>query len=314
LNREMGEQAGGAMNMPSPESVLTLLKRIGDEAAAAGCKSAAEIVRYGAFVGSDIRCFSSLPRAMNFSRELIDDEARAKRSVASGTIVLADTMTQCKGRFTRSWHAPVGGVWGCMIHAETLLAQSRAFIPMAVGVACCETLRSFGLPASIRWVNDVLVKGRKIAGFLVETYTERIFGEEFSLVGFGINVNNGDFPDELEGTAVSLRQLLGAETDLTRFSNAFLARLAWNFGLLHFEEQYRLHNETWAGTGGMHSILSRWSDLTDSLNRRVVYGFDVMLAPQYEAELLGIDEYGGIQLRLDDGYVKTEYSGEIRYL
>ncbi len=57
-----------------------------------------------------------------------------------------------------------------------------------------------------------------------------------------------------------------------------------------------------------------WLELTDSLDRRVVYGFDVMEQPQYEAHLVGLDEFGGIRLRLDDGYVKTEYSGEIRYL
>lgn len=311
MNWDQGKQGSCAVNRPIPESVLALLKEIGS---ADSREFSSEVVRYGAFVGSDIRCFPTLPRAMNFSRDLIDNAAREKRAVASGTTILADTMTQCKGRFTRSWHAPQGGVWGCMIHAETLLPQSRAFIPLAVGVACCETLQSFGLPAVIRWVNDVLVGGRKIAGFLVETYTERLFGEEFSLVGFGINVNNCDFPDELEGTATSMRQLLGTDTNLTQLSSVFLARLAWNFGLLHFEEQFRLNNEAWAGKNGLHSILARWSELTDSCNRRVVYGFDVMEAPQYQAHLLGIDEYGGIQLQLDDGYVKTEYSGEIRYL
>lgn len=299
------------VNTPSPEDVLSLLK---EQAGQMGHENRDEIVRRGSFVGSHIECFASLPRAMNYSRRIIDESAERGHSVPSGTVILADTMTECKGRFSRTWHAPYGGVWGCMIHAETLLPVSRAFIPMAVGVACCETVRAFGLPGSLRWVNDVLVGHQKLAGFLVETYTERKHGEEFTLVGFGINVNNTEFPGELTDTAVSIRQLSDQNTDLAQFTSYFLARLAWYFGLLHFEEAYRLSNEHWFGTEGMNSVLQRWLELTDSLDRRVVYGFDVMTAPQYEAHLLRVDEYGGIVLQLDDGYEKTEYSGEIRYL
>ena len=298
-------------NRPSPENVQALLRQ---QSSSVVEPYAAEVVRFATFVGSVIDCHATLPRAMNHSRLLIEKEAARGGAVASGRVIVADTMTACKGRFTRSWHAPAGGVWGCMIHAETLLPQSRAFIPLAVGVACCETVRAYGLSGKLRWVNDVLVDHRKLAGFLVETYTETQFGEEFTLVGFGINVNNEDFPDELADTAVSMRQLLGRETDLTGFSELFLARLAWNFGLLHFDEQFRLHNERWAGRDGLNLVLQSWLALTDTTGKRVVYGFDVIKNPQYQANVLGFDEFGGIMLGLDDGYAKTEYSGEIRYL
>ena len=145
---------------------------------------------------------------MDYARGLIKKTVHAGSSVASGTVILADTMSRSKGRFTRQWHAPAGGVWGCMIHANTLLPQSRQFIPLATGLACCEAVREIGVEqATLRWVNDVLVDGRKLAGFLVESYTEPVHGEEFTLVGFGINVNNCSFPAELTPSSISLQQI-----------------------------------------------------------------------------------------------------------
>lgn len=276
---------------------------------------AATIVRYGSIVGSVIECHASLPRAMEHARRNIATSAGSGRAFPSGTVILADTMSQCRGRFTRSWHAPPGGVWGCMVFANTLLPRSRNFIPLAAGIACCEAVREYGGTAStIRWVNDVLCNGKKLAGFLVEGYVEPVHGEEFALIGFGINVNNTSFPDELADTAVSLRQVLGKEVDIAEFTTLFLARLAWNFGILCYEEARELSGESLSGRNGRHLLLEQWLNLSDTIGRRVVYGFDVMTDPQYQAEVLGIDATGGLILALDDGFVKTELSGEVRYL
>jgi len=303
-----------AENIPTPQAVLQHLRRELTGGMAAEV-DAASIVRYGSIVGSVIESHASLPRAMEHARGLINASALSGRAVADGTVILADTMSQCRGRFTRSWHAPFGGVWGCMIHAATLLPQSRNFISLATGVACCEAVRECGgTESSIRWVNDVLCRGRKLAGFLVEGYTEPVHGEEFALVGFGINLNNTAFPAELADTAISLRQVLGKEVDITEFTAVFLARLAWNFGLLYYEEARELSGEMFSGRQGRHLLLERWQNLSDTIGRRIIYGFDVMTAPQYQAEVLGLDATGGLILRLDDGFVKTEYSGEVRYL
>ncbi len=302
-----------AENSPTPQAVFDCLNR--QASPTSDRCSTSKIIRYGAFVGSVIESHSSLPRAMDHARQLICSAVGDGKSVASGTVILADTMSSCKGRFTREWHAPAGGVWGCMIHANTLLPQSRQFVSLAVGVACCEAVReSGGENALLRWVNDLLVDGRKLAGFLIETYTERTHGEEFTLVGFGINVNNSVFPSELVGCAVSFAEILGKHIDLTTFTALFLAKLAWCFGVLYHEEALELQGESFRGLYGRHMLLQRWLQLSDTVGKKVVYGFDVMAAPQYRAEVLRVDEYGGLVLRLEDGFVKTEYSGEVRYV
>jgi BirA family transcriptional regulator, biotin operon repressor / biotin---[acetyl-CoA-carboxylase] ligase len=304
-----------ADNRPDPRAVLRRLQHELSAHEAHTLYDPSAIVRYGSYVGSVIESHEQLPRAMNHARSLIATAARTGKSMVSGTVILADTMSQCKGRFSRSWHAPHGGVWGCMIFANTLLAQWRGFISLTAGVACCEAVREVtGTPALVRWVNDVLVEGRKLAGFLVESYTEPVHGEEFALVGFGINVNNTQFPEEIEGTATSLRLLLGRNTDLTEFTTVFLARLAWNIGILHHEEARDLKEEGFSGRRAQHLLLDRWLALSDTLGKRVVFGFDVMTAPQYQAEVIGLDASGGLILRLADGSMNIEHSGEIRYL
>ncbi len=275
---------------------------------------AQKILRYGAFVGSVIECHSSLVRAMDYCRALITATEQAGKSVHSGTVVFADSLDRSKGRFDRVWHAPVGGVWGCLIHANTLVEGSRRFVPLAVGVACCEAVRELGGErAVLRWVNDVLVDGKKLAGFLVEGYTGPCYREEYNLIGFGININNSCFPPELDNLAISLAEVLGRPVDLNLFSRIFLAKLSYALGLLYFEEERQLREEDPVGAGG-HLLLSRWKQLSDSLDRRVVYGLDVMTRPQYQAFVTGICDDGGLVMRFADGYEKIEHCGEIRYL
>lgn len=304
-----------AENHPTPQAVLLQLRRELLLQDSQGQYNNEEIIRYGSFVGSFIECHEQLPRAMDHARGQIVTSAGSGRAMASGSVFLADEMSLCRGRFRRSWHAPRGGVWGCMVFANTLLPQWRSFIPLTAGVACCEAVRQICQVSShLRWVNDVLIDGKKLAGFLVESYTEPQHGEEFALVGFGINVNNRFFPAELEGTATSLTQILGRNINLTAFTASFLARLAFNFGILLHEEARDLRGDGFSGSQGRHLLLDRWLELSDTLGRRVLYGFDVITAPQYQAEVVGLDPTGGLILRLVDGSMKTEHSGEIRYL
>lgn len=276
--------------------------------------SAEKVFRYGAFVGSIIDQHESLERAMVHARSHIERLEQSGGSVANGTVVCARSLGAPKGRFTRAWHAPPGGLWGCIIYISTLLPRYRLLVPLSLGIACCEAVRSSGATdAAIRWVNDVLINGRKVAGFLSENFSGPRSNEVYSLLGFGINVNNRDFPQALEMTATSLAHQVGEKIDLERFSYSFLAKLSWNLGLLYWWEEQELHRDTEAGVPA-NPLISRWKELTDSIDRRVVFGFDVMARPQYRARVRSLADDGGLILALEDGTEVTEYSGEIRYL
>ncbi|MBW6521211.1 MAG: biotin--[acetyl-CoA-carboxylase] ligase [Desulfoarculaceae bacterium] len=274
-----------------------------------------KILRYGAIVGSVIQCHSSMDRTMDQARLHICDLEKTGASVASGTVILADTLIRSKGRFSRSWHAPVGGLWGCLILADTFLTRARTILPLTLGISCCEAVRDLGVDkACVRWVNDVLFSGQKIAGFLVESFRSPQHGEEFHLLGFGININNNCFPDALENTAVSLSQILGSPVNLHDFTLSFLAKMAWNIGLLSYEEEQELGRSCSPEDEESHLLLDQWKSLSDTLGRRVLYGYDIQQHPLYEARVTGIRPDGAIVMQLGDGHEIIEHSGELQYL
>ncbi len=275
---------------------------------------AEEIIRFGSFVGSSVECHPALDRCMVCARQHIDTQENTGKSVKSGRVILAETLTGSKGRFTRSWYAPQGGLWGCLIHANTLTSESALLLSLAVGIAACEALRQEGLSTTtIRWVNDVLINRAKVAGFLIESHTGPTWKEQFHLIGFGININNAEFPHELRDIATSATLHTGHTIDLSRFALNFIAKLVWNIGLLYFIEgrhMDRLVEED----KFIHPVIQRWTELSDSLGKKVVFGYDVMTNPQYTARVTGIARDGGLEMLLDDGLQIIEHSGEIRYL
>lgn len=267
------------------------------------------IFRYGAIIGSIVHHHHCLDRGMDQARILIDEHEQAGKSFASGSVILADELTGGKGRFQRIWHAPPGGIWMTVILVNTLLPQVSRLLPLAAGVAACETVIQFGVPAHLKWVNDVLVSGKKVAGILVESLVGRKSGEEYVLIGVGINVNNCCFPQELLPLACSMHEVGGASLDLQQVATDLLVKMRWNIGLLSFQEEQQM--------AGEHCTLlqDKWRTLSDCSGRRIAYGHDVQQAPQYEAQVLGLDDDGGLRMKLEQGgAIVTEYGGEIMYL
>jgi BirA family biotin operon repressor/biotin-[acetyl-CoA-carboxylase] ligase len=282
------------------------------------------VLRYGAVVGSIIDQQGQISRGAERARQLILSAEEQNASFQSGTVILAEEMLQSKGRFKRYWHAPKGGLWLTLVMVNTLLPESNLLIPMAAGVACCEVLRHYGVDARIKWVNDTLVDNKKISGILTETFTGPHSGEEYVLIGIGINVNNHEFPDEFSEQATSLKSCLNREINLQEVTARLLVKLRWNIGLLFYEEARYL--ETHGGIANRNEeeiknfleeenlLLKSYRDLTDIFNRRVLFGFDVHESPQFEAKIIGLDNGGGLILEMVDSSKIIQHSGEIIYL
>lgn len=276
--------------------------------------AATDILRYGAPIGSHIEYLPAAERCMAVARQRICEVEKAGQSFATGTVFVAGELSNSKGRFQRSWHAPAGGLWLVTVVVNTLLPQNSALYSLAAGVACCETVRHFGIAAQIKWVNDILAGGRKIAGILAETMRGPRYGEEYVLLGIGLNVNNCDFPPELAGQAGSMVQFLDKPLDLALVGAQLLADLSWNIGLLHFVENEQLTAVGDENSDGKHPLLEAWRSMSDTPGRRVRFGFNAISNPQFTAQALDIDQTGGLVMRLDDGSIITENSGEIVYV
>jgi len=272
------------------------------------------ILRYGAMVGANIEHVRQAPRCMDLARARILACEEEGCSFPSGEVIIADELTAGKGRFQRSWHAPMGGLWLVLTLVNTLLPAHAALYSLAAGVACCETLRHFRLEATIKWVNDVQLGGRKVAGILTESWRGAKGGEEYVLIGMGVNVNNTTFAPELRPLAASMIEFAGHPLDLAEVTSTLLAKLAWNIGLLHYAEAVALDGDRGIDDDSPHPVVAAWLGLSDTIGRQVRFGFNVAERVHYTAKAVAITNQGHLQLRLPDSTLVTEIGGEIAYL
>jgi BirA family biotin operon repressor/biotin-[acetyl-CoA-carboxylase] ligase len=273
------------------------------------------VLRYGAPLGSLIEQHEALPRCMGRLKEMISCARQDNDPLPCGTVVIARQLLDGCGRFDREWFAPTGGFWMAVAWADNLLPDFARLLPLAAGTASCEAIRSFGVDARVKWVNDIHVHGHKIGGVLCETFNGKKPEDRYHLVGIGINCNNISFPGELKDSATSMKNELHATIDLDRFTLELLARLAWNFGLIHLHEEQTLAWERDGRQGSQpNSVMEAWRGLSDTLGRQVVYGYDVVRQPLYRATVKDVDDSGGLVMQLENGTIVTENSGEIIYL
>lgn len=139
---------------------------------------------------------SALGRPRLHLRRTDSTNERARELAASGaphgTLVTASEQTAGRGRQGRSWVAPAGRALLCSL----LLRDPPPLLPLAAGVAVASVV---GSDSRVKWPNDVLVDGRKVAGILVEGRPQ----ERWAVVGIGLNVavRADEFPPELRESA-----------------------------------------------------------------------------------------------------------------
>ncbi|HEV7563170.1 MAG TPA: biotin--[acetyl-CoA-carboxylase] ligase [Solirubrobacterales bacterium] len=120
-----------------------------------------------------------------------------------GTVVTAGEQSEGRGRQGRSWTAPAGKA---LLYSAILrpLDQHDALLPLAVPLAVCEAAEELepGIECGVKWPNDVLVDGRKLAGVLIEARPQ----DGWAVIGVGLNLTiaTDEFPPELREAATSL--------------------------------------------------------------------------------------------------------------
>lgn len=134
-------------------------------------------------IGRPLWHYASVPSTMPLAHEL------AARGATDGTAIVADEQTAGRGRRGRSWHAPPGGAILCSLILRPPLPPRELFLlTAAVSVGLCLGVeRATGLRSQLKWPNDLLLGGGKLAGVLTES---RFLGGalDHAIVGFGLNV------------------------------------------------------------------------------------------------------------------------------
>ncbi|MGD0115502.1 MAG: biotin--[acetyl-CoA-carboxylase] ligase [Dehalococcoidia bacterium] len=122
----------------------------------------------------------SVPSTMDVARE------EAESGAPHGLIVLADEQTAGRGRRGRAWVSPPGGLYVTIVLRPEPDAVRR--LAMVAPLAVCEAIDAVAaVRSAVKWPNDVLIEGRKVAGFLIDSRTSA--GDvEYALVGIGVNI------------------------------------------------------------------------------------------------------------------------------
>ena len=209
---------------------------------------------------------------------------------------IAENQTAGRGRAGRSWLSTPGAalMFSLAWRFKGPLHRMTG-LPMAVGVALAETIASLGVPVQIKWPNDLLRDGKKLAGILVETQTSRRDGDGavWAVIGVGINLL---MPDELEeqiGRAVAAAPWL-AKMDRNELMAALLSRLA--AVLAEFDDT------------GFAPFAERWNLLHAWQGRDVVILDHGQVLQQGRAA--GVDAIGRLMLDTEHGRVEV-LSGDV---
>jgi BirA family biotin operon repressor/biotin-[acetyl-CoA-carboxylase] ligase len=222
----------------------------------------------------------------------------ASAGAPEGSVFLAERQTLGRGRGAHSWHSAQSAGIYCSVVLRPALPPSEALIlSLAAGLAVRAAVQAIdpGVTVDLKWPNDLLINGRKVAGILTEMNSEptRV---RYLVIGIGINVNQATFPPELQRTATSLHLATGTEWSRVELCAALLKSL---------NHEYRNLLEK---PGAHDAILRRFQEQSSSARGCQVH---VEENGGFEGVTEGLDQRGFLQVRTAHG-LRTILSGTVR--
>lgn len=276
-----------------------------------------ELASVPEFGGPAVEFGLDAPFEVEYHESVGSTNDRARELAAAGQsdiAVLADEQTGSRGRLDREWSAPSGGVWTSLVLRPNLPPAHVPVLTLAAAVATTDAAREAGVPAEIKWPNDILVSeankgsserssdgvlvseanksstdrgGRKLAGILTEMEGE---ADRVSWVVVGIGVNANLDAENLPEGATSLRNENG---DVDR--RAFVQRLFERFDDVREDPE---------------KILDAWRDRAATLGQRVRVD---TADGEVVGEAVDVALPGALLVETDDGQVRV-HAGDCEHL
>jgi BirA family biotin operon repressor/biotin-[acetyl-CoA-carboxylase] ligase len=242
-------------------------------------------------LGSRFHYFDEIDSTNSYARQL------AERGEPQGAIVIAERQTLGRGRLGRRWVSPPYVNLYCSVILRPTLAPADApRITLTAAVALADAIERFGRVApTIKWPNDILVGGKKLAGVLTEAVSnsQRI---EFVILGIGVNLNFPleAMPPEIREGATSLSVVAGQNVS----REAFLQRLIHDL-----DRCYAILEER-----GFAAIAPRWDARFDLRGRRVRVE---MTDKAIIGRAVGLDADGALIIESADGGCQRIVAGDV---
>ena len=248
----------------------------------------AATVRQGLFtriVGRRLLYYPELSSTMDEAAKLGEGDAE------EGAVVVAEVQSAGRGRQGRSWVSQPGNLLVSVLFRPAV--EALPFISIIGGIAAARAVRKItGLDPKIKWPNDLLIGGRKVAGILAES---AITGDTvwYAVLGVGMNVSlDTNETEEISSFATSVNAAAGMEVPREDLLRQFLMDLdALYLALIQG-----------------NSPIAEWQDLLETTGRRLVatWGDDT-----FTGVAEGTDELGNLLLRQDDGTLLTLTAGDV---
>lgn len=153
----------------------------------------------------------------------------ARQGAPHGTVLIAQEQTKGRGRLGRSFHSPEGlGIYLSVILRPNCKADKLMHLTCAAAVAMCNAVEQrCGIRPGVKWINDLVLQGKKLGGILTELSIDPKTGlAEYAIIGIGINClhKKEDFPEPLQSIATSLL-MAGLDTEPELLAAAMITAL-----------------------------------------------------------------------------------------
>ncbi len=253
-------------------------------------------IEIGAGLDTDI-----IGRKIHFYNKLNSTNITARKLAADGapegTVVVADSQDIGKGRLGREWHSPPGkNLYLSMILRPRTGPADAPVLTLILGVAVAEAVEEFtGLRPTLKWPNDLLIKGRKVAGILTEMSAD-MESIEHIVCGIGVNLNMkiADTPEELRSISTSLAEASGETVERAAFTRTLLKSLDSRYSSFMSE--------------GPEPSLADWRRYFAAEGKEVTIK---TLSGTISGLCVGVDAKGALLVRDLSGRVNTVSSGDM---
>lgn len=221
-----------------------------------------------------------------------------RQFVENFTIVTAENQTNGRGQMGSEWSVEDGKNLTFSVLVKDLLIEINSIfhLNVAVAISLIDALTLLEIKdLSIKWPNDILADGKKIGGILIEN-SIKSDGEIFSIVGIGLNVNQRNFGNLPKASSLSI--LKNQEFDKNEILVSILQNLGRNISMV-------MNNNTGPIWEKYHSNLYKIS---------IPMPFENSKSEKFMGIIQGVNQYGKLQIKLEDNSVKTFDVKEIKML
>ena len=205
------------------------------------------------FLGKRVYYFDTIDTTQNFAMEI------ASKKNENGTVVISKKQTGGRGRMKRKWKSPAGGIWMSIIIHPKFDVSCATLVPIATSLALCIAIEKIlKIKPELKWPNDVTLKGKKIAGVLIDT---SIVSNEIENMVLGVGINFKIKPHELANAIKKTPNFYGVASLVKKNENAL--PLVQQF-LYELENIFQLIN-----SGHIKKIKNGWTKRSSTIGRSV---------------------------------------------